>query len=373
VSALSPLLRESWSHVRDASDDLASYLFARLFLAEPSLRDMFPVDMASQRARLVGALAIMIETIDDQDRFEQIMRDLGRHHVKFHVQPEHFAMFETALLDALRNVAGDHWSHQYDQAWHDAYARMSRAMMRGTDEFAGHPAFWHAEITSHERRASDIAMFTCQPLIDYPYQAGQYASIETTHVPREWRPLWIGNPPGTGPLEFHVRAASGGWVSSVLVRRLRVGDVVRLGPAMGTMTLDPLSTRDIVCIAGGTGVAPIKALIGELAEYNRSRWVHVFFGAKTRADLYDLPALQRLAARYSWLSVVPACTDDPTFAGERGNVSDVMERLGPYPDHDFFVCGPPEMMGATLRALRRMEVPASRIRYDAGGVAPNDG
>jgi hemoglobin-like flavoprotein len=81
----------------------------------------------------------MIETIDDQDRFEQIMRDLGRHHVKFHVQPEHFAMFETALLDALRNVAGDHWSHQYDQAWHDAYARMSRAMMRGTDEFAGHP------------------------------------------------------------------------------------------------------------------------------------------------------------------------------------------------------------------------------------------
>jgi NAD(P)H-flavin reductase len=64
---------------------------------------------------------------------------------------------------------------------------------------------------------------------------------------------------------------------------------------MGTMTLDPLSTRDIVCIAGGTGVAPIKALIGELAAYNRSRWVHVFFGAKTRADLYDLPALQRLA------------------------------------------------------------------------------
>jgi NAD(P)H-flavin reductase len=54
-------------------------------------------------------------------------------------------------------------------------------------------------------------MFTCQPLIDYPYQAGQYASIETTHVPREWRPLWIGNPPGTGPLEFHVgrRAAAG--------------------------------------------------------------------------------------------------------------------------------------------------------------------
>ncbi len=370
---LSLLLRESWAHVEDAGDDLGSYLFARLFLAEPSLRDLFPVDMASQRIRFLDALTTMIQTIDDGERFEQIMRDLGRHHVKFHVRPEHFVMFEAALLDALRHFSGDRWSDQYDRAWRDAYARMSGAMMRGTDEFAGHPAFWHAEVTSHERRTRDIAVFTCEPLIAYPYQAGQYASIETTHVPRDWRPLWIGNPPGTGPLEFHVRAASGGWVSSALVRRLRVGDVVRLGPAMGTMTLDQRSTRDIVCIAGGTGVAPIKALIGELAEYNRSRWVHVFFGARTRADLYDLPALHRLAARFSWLSVVPACTDEPSYGREKGNVSDVMERLGPYPDHDFYVCGPPEMMGATLRALRRMEVPASRIRYDAVGVAPSDG
>jgi NAD(P)H-flavin reductase/hemoglobin-like flavoprotein len=368
---LSPVLKESWARVQNARDDWASYLFARLFLADPSLRDLFPIDMSGQRLRFIKALEAMIQAVDDEHRFEQMMRDLGRMHVKFHVEPQHYVTFGEAFLETMRHFTGDGWSVQYDQAWRAAYERMASAMMRGTDEFAGRPAFWHAEVTSHERRTYNIAVFTCQPLIDYPYQAGQYASIETTHVPRSWREFWIGNPPGTGLLEVHVRAASDGWVSSALVRRLRVRDVVRLGPAMGSMILDRLSTRDIVCVASGTGVAPIKALIGELAEYNRSRWVHVFVGARTRTDLYDLKALNRLAARYSWLSIVPTYTAEPKSGAEYGKVSDVMQRFGPYPDHDFYVCGPPAMVAATLRALREMEVPAARIRYDVD--APNDG
>ena len=98
------------------------------------------------------------------------------------------------------------------------------------------------------------------------------------------------------------------------------------------MTLDRNSTRDIVCVAGGTGLAPIKALIEELTRYNRTRWVHVFFGARDRDDLYDLAALSRLAARYPWLSVVPACSEDPSYFGEQGNISEVVARYGPWDD-----------------------------------------
>jgi NAD(P)H-flavin reductase/hemoglobin-like flavoprotein len=373
VSALSLLLKESWSHVEDRSDELANHFYARLFLAEPRLRDLFPVNMSAQRSRLLETLVTVILTVDDPEQFDHLMRDLGRSHHKYHVEPEHYGPFGAALLVALRRFSGDRWSVEYDQAWRDAYQLVATAMQRGADEVAGHPAFWHAEVVSHERRSADLAVFACQPLIEYPYRAGQYATVETTHVPREWRPLSIANPPGTGPLEFHVRATGGGWVSSALVRRLRVGDVVRLGPARGSMVLDEQSTRDVVGIAGGTGLAPIKALVGELARANWCRWAHVFFGVRTRADFYDLPALNRLAAKYPWLSVIPACSDEPTYSGEQGNISEVMERLGPYPDHDFFVCGTPAMVRATLDALNRMHVPRSRIRYDAVGAAPRDG
>ena len=94
--------------------------------------------------------------------------------------------------------------------------------------------------------------------------------------------------------------------------------MIRLAAPMGSMTLDRRSTRDIVCVAGGTGLAPIKALIEELTRYNRTRWVHVFFGARNRDDLYDLAELNRLAARYPWLSVVAGVQRRPDVRRRAG-------------------------------------------------------
>jgi len=118
-------------------------------------------------------------------------------------------------------------------------------------------------------------------------------------------------------------------------------------------------------VAGGTGLAPIKSLLEELTRYNRTRWVHVFFGARNREDLYDLAELNRLAARYPWLSVVTACSDDPSFPGEQGNISDVVARYGPWNEHDFFVSGSGRMVKATLKTLAELQVPSIRIKYDS--------
>jgi NAD(P)H-flavin reductase len=141
--------------------------------------------------------------------------------------------------------------------------------------------------------------------------------------------------------------------------------MIRLAAPMGSMTLDRRSTRDAVFVCGGTGLAPIKSLLEELTRYNRTRWVHVFFGARIREDLYDLAELNRLAARYPWLSVVTACSEDASFAGEHGNISDVVARYGPWNEHDFFVSGSGKMVKATLKTLAEMQVPSIRVRYDS--------
>jgi NAD(P)H-flavin reductase len=228
------------------------------------------------------------------------------------------------------------------------------------------PPYWHAEVIAHERRSLDIATFTVAPMQPLDYRAGQYLSVECPkYQPRMWRTYSPANAPRKdNTIDFHVRAIGNGWVSSTLVRRLKPGDMVRLAAPMGGMTLDRRSTRDVVFVAGGTGLAPIKALVEELTRYNRTRWVHVFFGAKTRDDLYDLAELNRLAARYPWLSLVPACSDDETFPGEQGNISEVVARYGPWSEHDFFVSGSGRMVKATLRTLAELQVPSLRIRYD---------
>ena len=141
----------------------------------------------------------------------------------------------------------------------------SPSKMQAGAEAETRPPLWHAEVVSHERRGRDIAVFTCRPLEPLAYQAGQHVSIECSYQPRQWRQYSVANAPRKdGLMEFHVRTVGAGWVSGALVRRLKPGDMLKLASPMGAMTVNRKSTRDIVCVAGGTGLAPVKAIVQEL-------------------------------------------------------------------------------------------------------------
>ncbi|WP_213451175.1 globin domain-containing protein [Rhizomonospora bruguierae] len=363
---LSRLLKESWTLVEEQQDKVAGYFYARMFLSNPELRDLFPTQMDVQRARLLGAIVTAVQTMEDPDRFEEYLQSLGRDHRKFHVEPQHYDLVGNALLEALRTFAGERWNIEYDQAWRDGYAVIAKKMMAGAAADTN-PPYWNAEVLAHERRSRDIAVFTCRPFYPLDYRAGQYLSIEVPkYQPRLWRVYSMANAPRPDQtIDFHVRALGAGYVSGALVRRTRPGDLIRLAAPMGSMSPDHSSNRDVVCIAGGTGLAPVKAIVDELSRYNRTRWVHVFFGARDRDDLYDLADLNAMANKYPWLTVVPACSDDPGFDGEQGNISEVIARYGPWNDHDFFVSGSPAMVKATMRTLAGLQVPSIRIKYDA--------
>jgi NAD(P)H-flavin reductase/hemoglobin-like flavoprotein len=364
VTTLAVLLKESWTTVEDRADDLANSFYARMFLAEPDLRELFPVSMTEQRRRMLEGLVEALGTVDDPDRFVSLMAGLGRNHRRFHVEPEHYAVAGSALLGALREYSGQHWCIEYDQAWRDAYDAMAGHMLAGSQRDRRRPPFWAAEVVAHERRGRDVAVIQCRPVAEYTFQAGQYLHVESAYHAREWRPYSIANAPrGDGTIDLHVRDRDG-WVSAALVRRVRVGDVLRIGPPLGTMAVDPHATRDVVCIAGGTGLAAMKSIVDELAKRPNGRYVHLFVGARTADELYDLPALEGLANRYPWLSVVPVVSNDLSFAGESGPVADAVLRLGPWPDHEFFLCGPPGMVRSSLDVLSMLDTPSALIQYD---------
>jgi NAD(P)H-flavin reductase/hemoglobin-like flavoprotein len=365
MSSLSRILKESWALVEDRQDRVAAHLYARLFLNNPQLRDMFPVQMTTQRDRLLGALVSAVQAFDDPERFDGYLRSLGRDHRKFYVRPEHYGAVKEALLDALRNNSDELWTSEYEQAWNDVYDAIAAKMIAGASGDPN-PPYWHAEVLTHERRSSDIAVFTCRPMQALPFRAGQYVSVECPHQPRMWRTYSMANAPRPDDtLDFHVRAVGAGWVSSALVHRLKPGDMVRLAAPMGSMTLDPSSRRDIVFATGGTGLAPVKALLDELSRYNRTRFVYLFRGGRHREDFYDHRHLDELTERYPWLTIVRSVTDDPEYSGERGTIADVVSRHGPWDHHDFYVSGSAQMVDVTLRRLAEMRIPSSRIKYDA--------
>jgi len=158
-------------------------------------------------------------------------------------------------------------------------------------------------------------------------------------------------------------------VSTALVAHTRVGDTVTLGPAMGAMG-PPQGDRDVLAVAGGTGLAPLKAIVEHLAGRGRTPEILLLHGARTSAELYDLAGLTELAARCPRLRVIPVVSDEPGYAGTRGLLPDVVARLGRWAEHEVFVCGPTEMVGRTVHRLRQAGVPDERIHHDVAHAAP---
>lgn len=128
----------------------------------------------------------------------------------------------------------------------------------------------------------------------------------------------------------------------------------------------PGGGRDLVCVAGGTGLSPIKAIIEEAIRQSTAcpRQIHLFYGARTREELYDLPDLWHLADAYQGFQLTPVTSDDPAFDGMQGNVGRVAARYLPHRECEAYVAGPPAMVQETVRVRARVGLPRGRIHYD---------
>jgi NAD(P)H-flavin reductase/hemoglobin-like flavoprotein len=360
------LIKESFARVEHVADKVAACFYARLFVESPDLRDLFPLMMDVQRSRLLHALVRVVQGLDSPVQLDHYLAQLGHDHRKFGVRPEHYAAVGRSLIAALReHTRADDWTPEIEAAWLAVYAALSHRMISAAERASASPAWWYGRVIRVERAARDIALLTLRPDQPYLFHPGQYLSLETPRRPRLWRTYSLANAPRPdGTLELHVRAVPGGWVSGALVAHTKVGDMLRLGPPKGSMRILPGAGPDLLLVAGGTGLAPIKALVESLSGWNRSRSVHVFCGARRPDELYQLNALTRLSGRFPWLTVIPAVSDDPDYTGRRGMISDVAVQYRQWAQHQAYISGPPPMIRATVTALRAQGVPLTQIYYD---------
>ncbi len=361
-------IRDSFASLTAAAGDATAYFYARLFVAHPQLRDLFPPAMDEQRDRLFRALTRIVESLSTPEEMAAYLAQLGRDHRKYAVEPAMYDAVGGALLATLRKHAGAAFTPAAEEAWEQTYRAASAMMIRAAEEDTA-PAFLAAEVVDHEYCGHGIAVLTVAPDKTLPYQAGQLVTVQTPRWPRVWRPYSVAcRPRDDGLLSFHVKAVPGGWVSTALVHHTVPGDELTIGPAMGAMTLTPAGTRDLLCVAGGTGLSPVKAII-EQAVHDAvtggvARRVFLFLGARTRPELYGLRDLWRLSDAYGGLQVTPVTSDDPAFDGMQGNVGRVAARYMPHGDCEAYVAGPGAMVRDTIRALTKAGLPRERVHYD---------
>jgi NAD(P)H-flavin reductase/hemoglobin-like flavoprotein len=365
VATVVRLIRESFAAVEPQADEVACHFYATLFSLAPNMRELFPINMQVQRSRLLRALIHIVQTVDRPEELVPFLRQLGRDHRKFGVVTGHFEAFGTALLASIKAFAGAAWTPEVERAWAEAYTIVARTMQEAAAADEG-PAWWNGTVTDHQRIGSDLAIVRVRADHPVPYRAGQYVSVEVPQRPRLWRYLSPANAPGEhGLLEFHVRAVDGGVVSRAIVSHTQVGDTWRIGPPMGRMGVDRQEGQDVLMVAGGTGVAPMHAILDELAQWGENPRVHLFMGGRTRHDLYDFDNLHRLAMGSPWLTVVPVLESDPGAPSvEHGTLPAVVTRYGAWADRNVLVCGSPDMVRATVASMLDAGTPLNQIQYD---------
>ncbi|KAB8194526.1 flavohemoprotein [Nonomuraea phyllanthi] len=366
------LVKESFSVIEPVAGKATAYFYGRLFAESPQLRGMFPPAMNVQRDRLFSALTRVVWSLDSPDSFAAYLGQLGRDHRKYGVIAEHYTAVGNALLATVRRFAADIWTEEIEAAWVAAYNAAATVMIEAARADAGvSPAWWPAEVVDHEPRHRDIAVITLRPAQPLPYAPGQYINLQTARWPRVWRTFSIANAPRPdNTIKLHVRSVPGGWVSTTLIRHTRIGDTVMLGPPMGTMGPDDDSTRDLLCVAGGTGLAPLKAIIEHVIASGRRPNIHLLYGARTAGELYDLPDLIRMESSFPWLRVLPVVSDEPSYDGMRGHLPEVTQRFHSWAEHDVYVCGPTGMVNETVRRLQADGVPLARIHRDVVHTEP---
>ncbi|WP_435271467.1 globin domain-containing protein [Streptomyces sp. 1222.5] len=340
---------------------MISYFYALVFLRHPELRVLFPLAMNVQRDRFVKALLRAAEHIGNIAPLIPYLQSLGRSHRTYGVLSQHYPAVGQCLVDALARYARLTWGWQTEAAWQRAYATLSQVMISAAaEEDRRTPPWWQAEVIVHQLITSDIAVIILRPNHPYPFLAGQHAMIETPWWPRIWRHYSFASAPCTdGLLTLHVKAVPAGWVSNSLVRRAKPGDVIRVGRPEGTMTVDHTTDTGLLCVAGGTGIAPIQALVQDVVRRNERRPIEVFYGASADRELYALDTMLQLRAIYPWLSI-----HSVTEQRNRMQLPYAVDAYGPWNGYDVYLSGPPGMIRTGLRLLQNGGVPPERIKHD---------
>ena len=205
-----------------------------------------------------------------------------------------------------------------------------------------------------------VRTLAAQDPIDY--EPGQYVRLTLPGIGVSRDYSMANLPSRERQLEFLIRVLPGGAFSGYLAERGRIGEIVEVEGPFGRFTLRA-GAAPPVFVAGGTGLAPVLAMLLSLAATAPDDPAVLFFGNTAAGDVFFERELAELAKGFPGL-VVHHCVVQPRpdWDGEVGLVTDALAaHVSDPPAHAYYLCGPPPMIAATRALLSARGVPADQI------------
>lgn len=225
-----------------------------------------------------------------------------------------------------------------------------------------------AELVSVAALTRDISEFAFEVEGPDDFLPGQYALISIPGLDGG-RAYSMCNLPGEGVWRFQIKRVPGGGATAYLFDEARPGAKVGLDGPYGTAYLKEDSPRDIILMAGGSGLSPMMSIARGAAAAGllADREMHFYYGCRSPADLFDETLFgEELRSRMSFTAAVSDPCGSDEWSGARGFLHDVVHeaRGETLKDHEIYFAGPAIMSAAVQKMAHQAGAPMDQLHFD---------
>jgi len=204
------------------------------------------------------------------------------------------------------------------------------------------------------------------------FTPGQYIQLRTPVYEKNPEPVFRAYSMSSVPsdknhIELIIRLVPGGICTTWVFDYLKQGDEVNFTGSFGEFRISE-TDREMVWIAGGSGMAPFWSLLRHMKENDIRRPCTYFFGAVQKRDMFLVEQLQQLERELDWFKFIPALSapaEGDQWSGETGLITEVVSRhISNGENMEGYLCGSPGMIDASIKVLQEKGITDDRIFFD---------
>ncbi len=227
---------------------------------------------------------------------------------------------------------------------------------------------YYGKVVEVEDLTHDIKRIRFHMSEEFPFKPGQYLQIEVPGIETTRAYSIASDSKDLFHPEVIIRFVPGGVATKFIHKALEVGDKIKITGPFGDFFLQEKSTRPMIMIAGGSGMAPIRSIIFKLMDQGFTRKGMYFFGARTKKDLYYTEYFLDIAKKFPNFKYIPALSTplpEDNWDLDIGLITDVVRRhTEDLSGHEAYLCGSPGMIDACIKVLKEKGMPEEFIYFD---------
>jgi len=372
--------------LENAGPALTKHFYSRMFSHAPELKNIFNMSNqhnGKQQVALFEAIAAYAKNIENVAVLKSAVERIAQKHTSLNIQPEHYKVVGHHLIETLRELAGEVFSLDVEEAWTKAYQFLAQIFINREAELyqqrAESNGGWRDarafKVIDTIVESQLVKSFIFAPVDQktvISFYPGQYLGIEVIPNAEEYKEIRqysLSNKPNGETYRISVKREAGsisGKVSNYLHDIIHIGDVVNLyAPAGDFFFVD--RQKPVVLISAGVGITPMQAMLESLAGKGYEKEVHYLHACENSEQHSFSPRTTQIINEHNWHQHIWYQNEE---IKQQDTYTGFMDFTGinlPIKEGDFYLCGPIAFMQFAKQKLLTLNVPETSIHYEVFG------